>query len=264
MKYAFMSFSTPSLSLGEMLSIARKYGYGGIEPRLDSNHAHRIEVAASATDRAAFRRQAQDAGTAICCLATSLKFADPGTAVQTVSDALSRIDLAGDLGVPCIRVFGGRFPDDMTREQAVDQMAKSLTAVSDHAQQRGVTVCLETHDAWCHPSDVAAVLQRVNHPAIACNWDIMHPVRTAGVTMDFAFETLKPWIRHLHIHDGDDSGMLPMGSGMVDHRRAVELLNTTDYSGFLSGEWINWEPYDVHLPREIAVLRSYEGVPGCR
>jgi sugar phosphate isomerase/epimerase len=258
MKYSFMSFSTPDLTLPEMLEVARKYGYDGVEPRLDSKHAHRIEVTASADERKTFKQQAADAGIELCCLATSLRFADPNTADQTISDARDRIGLAGDLGVPCIRVFGGKFPEEMTREQAVDQMAKSLLAVADHAQSRGVTICFETHDAWCDPAHVAAVLKQVNHPAVACNWDIMHPVRTAGVTMDFAFETLKPWIRHLHIHDGEASGMLPIGTGLIDHRRAVELLKTINYPGFLSGEWINWEPYDVHLPRELAAMKGYE------
>lgn len=258
MKYSFMSFSTPELTFSEMLEVARKYGYDGIEPRLDAKHAHGIEVSATAEQRQDFRQRAADSGIQLACLATSLKFADPTNAELTISEARERIDLAGDLGVPTIRVFGGRYPEAMTRDAAVEQAAKSLSEIADYAAQRGVTICFETHDEWCDPTDVAAVLSKANHPAVACNWDIMHPVRTAKVTMDFAFETLKPWIRHLHIHDGDDSGMLPMGTGVIDHRRAVELLKTIGYTGFLSGEWINWEPYDVHLPREIAAMNEYE------
>ena len=40
MRYSFMSFSTPQLKLKEMLALANKLGYDGIEPRLDANHAH--------------------------------------------------------------------------------------------------------------------------------------------------------------------------------------------------------------------------------
>jgi sugar phosphate isomerase/epimerase len=257
MKYSFMSFSTPELSLSEMLEVARKYGYDGIEPRLDNNHAHGVEVSATASERSAIRQQAAGAGIEMACLATSLKFANAVTAEDTIAAARERIDLAGDLGAPAIRVFGGSFPD-MDRDQGVDQTARTLTRVADHAQQRGVTICFETHDVWCDPADVAAVLSRVNHPAIACNWDIMHPVRVAKVTIDAAFEALKPWIRHLHIHDGEATGMLPIGTGWVDHRRAMELLKTINYTGFLSGEWIKWEPYDIHLPRELAMMKRYE------
>jgi L-ribulose-5-phosphate 3-epimerase UlaE len=67
----------------------------------------------------------------------------------------------------------------------------------------------------------------------------------------------------VHFHDGIDlesgqSKLLPVGEGMVDHKRAVELLQGVSYSGFLSGEWIKWEPADVHLPREIKTMKGYE------
>jgi len=120
---------------------------------------------------------------------------------------------------------------------------------------------METHDSWCLPEDVAAVMRRVNHPAIAVNWDIMHPVRVCKVTIDQAFETLKPWIRHLHIHDGTPGStqLMPIGNGGIDHQRAVELLLTIPYKGYLSGEWINWsDPCEMHLPRELTKMKKYE------
>jgi hypothetical protein len=39
----------------------------------------------------------------------------------------------------------------------------------------------------------------------------------------------------------------------------VELLQAMPYTGYLSGEWINWEPYEMHLPRELAAMKAYEG-----
>lgn len=253
-----MSFSTPALSLQEMLQVARRYGYDGVEPRLDSKHAHGVEVSAGAQQRRQFREQARGAGVAVACLATSLKYSDPSATEQVVADTHERIDLAGDVGAPVMRVFGGKIPDGLGRERATELVADSLGRVADHAASRGVTVCVETHDDWCDPAHLAAVLRRVNHPAVAANWDIMHPVRTAKVDMAVAFETLKPWIRHVHIHDGIGPVLAPIGTGEIDHRCAIELLKGAGYDGFLSGEWINWEPYEVHLPRELAAMKAYE------
>jgi len=261
MKYAFMTFSTPELDLAAVLEVARQYGYDGIEPRLDAKHAHGVEVAASASQRDAIRRQADQAGIALACLATSLTFADPAKTDATIRDAHERIDLAGDVGAPAIRVFGGGFGDELDREQAVELTARSLASVADHAGERGVCLCLETHDSWCDPAHVAAVVGRADHPAVAVNWDIMHPVRTELATIDESFEALRPWIRHLHVHDGPGEGgssLAPIGEGKIDHRRALELLKTIDYDGAISGEWINWQPYDQHLPRELATLKRYE------
>ena len=52
--------------------------------------------------------------------------------------------------------------------------------------------------------------------------------------------------------------MLPIGEGAIDHRRALELLTEFGYQGYISGEWIRWEPWEVHLPRELATLKTYE------
>ena len=118
--------------------------------------------------------------------------------------------------------------------------AESLLAEADHASQRGVTVCMETHDQWTDPADVAAVMTKANHPAVAVNWDVMHPVRFSGWQMDKAFEVLRPWIRHVHFHDArksDDWNLCPVNSGDIDHGVAARLLASMPYAGYLSGEW---------------------------
>ncbi len=263
MKYSFMSFSTPSLDLAETLEVARRYGYDGIEPRLDSRHAHGVEVDTTATERKSIRDQVADSSIQLACLATDLSYADPARTVEMVRQTHERIDLAGDLEVPVIRVFGGSIPAGIDREEAIELLVQSLAKVADHAAERGLTLCLETHDSWCDAAHVATVLQRVDHAAIGANWDIMHPVLAAHLTIDKAFDLLKPWIRHVHFHDGQTQGdgslaLSPAGDGEIDHRRTVEVLSAGNYDGFLSGEWIGWEPYDVHLPRELATMKRYE------
>ncbi|MCF7853342.1 MAG: sugar phosphate isomerase/epimerase [Candidatus Pacebacteria bacterium] len=260
MKYSFMTFSTPTLDLQEVLKTARRYGYDGIEPRLDSGHRHGVEVEATPARRIAIRDNVLRSGIHMCCLATSLRYADPAQTDDVIEQTHERIDLAGDLEVSRMRVFGGILGEGLDREQAIDLVAKSLGKVADHAAERGVTLCMETHDAWCDPKNVAAVLSRVSHPAIACNWDIMHPVRTHEATIDESFSCLQQWIRHVHAHDGvgENVKLVPIGEGEIDHKRTIELLLDADYSGYISGEWINWEPYETHLPRELATLKRYQ------
>jgi sugar phosphate isomerase/epimerase len=258
-----MSFSCPELGLDDMLDLAKRTGYEGVEPRISAEHKHCIEFDAPATVRQAARDKAAAAGVALCCIATSCVYADPAVTEEKVADTHQAIDLAGDVGAPRIRVFGGHFPEEVSREAATEQVATALRSVADHAAERGVMVCMETHDAWCAPEHVAEVMRRVNHPAVGVNWDIMHPIRVGGSTMDAAFATLQPWIHHVHFHDGTlppaDSELRPIGEGGIDHRRAVELLQGDGYADSLSGEWINWAiPYEEHLPRELATMKGYE------
>ena len=51
----------------------------------------------------------------------------------------------------------------------------------------------------------------------------------------------------------------------MEHRRGGYAISTDParldldvIHGYLSGEWIGWEPYAVHLPRELAAMRAYE------
>ena len=262
MKYSFMTFSCPELTFDEVLALAGRLGYDGVEPRMDSEHRHAVEVAADAGMRAEFKKKADDAEIALCCLATSCTYADPAAKTKVIDDTLARIDLAADIGAPRMRVFGGNLAEGLARDDAIDLLAESFAAVAEHAQSRGVVICVETHDDWCDPAHLAAVMRKVNHPAVAVNWDIMHPVRSAGKTMDEAHETLAPWVKHVHFHDGkkvgDNLELVPIGQGIIDHRRAVELLREADYADYLSGEWIGWEPHETHLPRELALIKSYE------
>jgi sugar phosphate isomerase/epimerase len=245
MKYAFMTFSCPTYDLDGALALARQFGYQGIEPRIGSGHQHGIEVAASAEARRIIRKKAEEAGIAICCLATSCKYADPAGHAQMLEQARMAIDLAADIGSTRIRVFGGQIPPGITRPQASDLLVGALSDLAGFAGPRGVCVCLETHDDWSDPEHVVSVMQQVNHPAVGVNWDLLHPVRRAQCAIERAFAVLKPWIR-------------PIGQGEIDHRQAVHLLRTIQYEGFLSGEWINWEPADIHLPRELKTILQYE------
>jgi len=99
-----MSFSCPQATFAEMLALAAQYGYDGVEPRAAGAQNHRVELEATAEQRASFRAQATDAGIAICCLAAGNRFADPADRDAQVEETLQYIDLAADIGAPALRL----------------------------------------------------------------------------------------------------------------------------------------------------------------
>lgn len=255
----------PQADLQQLCDKAHALGYAGIEPRIDWKHGHGVEVAATDAERLAIRDLTRREDIAICCVAVSSQYANLQTAAQNVENTHREIDLAADVGSTRLRVFGGGY-EPADRDAAFESVISSLKAVADHAAERGVVVCLETHDSWCTPGDVVTVMQEVNHPAIAVNWDAMHTNRLGNATMAEAFETLRPWIRHVHVHDGAMRDgklvVLPMGTGEYDHVDVLRLLKSIDYNGFLSGEWIGAIMEDDffanHLEPEIKALRQME------
>lgn len=260
MKYAFMTFSCPQASLAEALALAARHGYDGLEPRTGGRHAHGVEVARTSADRAAIRRQFADSGIACACLALGHRYADPATVEAEIADTLRHLDLAADIGAPLVRVFGGKLAAGLDRAAAIDLVAGALSRLAPEAAARGLVIALETHDDWCDPVHVAAVMRQVDHPAVAVNWDIMHPVRHGLATMSESFATLRPWIRHVHIHDGMNTRDLqfrPFGEGEYDLRAAFSCLLEDGYNGFLSGEWIDCAE-TIDLGTELRRMREFE------
>jgi sugar phosphate isomerase/epimerase len=207
-----------------------------------------------------------DEGIEISCVATSCSFADPDKAAVQVESARAFIELAALVGARRLRVFGGAIPEGCERTRSFDSVVSSLRALAPTARASGVDVCVETHDSWCDAREVKRVMEAVADERIRVNWDIMHPVLTAGQSMAEAFGLLSPWISHVHIHDGtrDDGTLrfLPIGTGKVDHLSAVRLLKKTNYAGYLSGEWIGWEAPELHLGRELGTMKKYEEEAG--
>lgn len=262
MRYAFMSFSLPEAGLTDLVDAARRYGYEGLEPRIDAGHGHGVELATTAGQRREIRAVVASAGVEIACVATGCRFADPAQAAGQADTARRAVELAADVGARRVRVFGGQLPDGISREVAHDSIVRSLRELGPFAADHQVTLALETHDAWTRPAHVAAIMTAVEHPAVGVNWDVMHPPRTGGATLESSHAALRPWIRHVHVHDAgsrvDALDFRPMGEGDFDHRLILSLLLADGYDGYLSGEWIGWEEGQVHLPREIARLRRYE------
>ena len=253
----------PRSTLAEVLAAACELGYDGIEPRLDAKHAHGIELSIGPAQRKTVRMQFHDAGVAVACISTPCSFSNPAKCEAQVELAKRYIDLAADLGCRRIRVFGGEVPEGLQRDAAQASIITSLRSLAPHAQSRSVTVCMETHDAWCDTAIVAFMMDELNHPHVGVVWDIMHTQRGGHATVEEAGKALRPWIRHVHVHDGlartDVLRIVPIGAGHFDHAAVLRVLLHDHYSGFVSGEWIEsrMEPelFDGHLRRELHTLR---------
>jgi sugar phosphate isomerase/epimerase len=265
MKLSFMTWVCPDWDVNQILTAAIRYGYDGVEPRVEAKQRHGIDLDTTKKQRKEFRSQFADCGIEMSCLATSRTFssADAAERGESVELACRYIDLAADLGCAHIRVFGGAIPEGVSREEAHKYVAESLRRCGEHVGDREVYVCLETHDHFSRAADAAETVRLAAHPKVGIVWDVMHPFR-AGDSMEVAFEAVKPFVRHCHIHDGqlpEGPGgpveLALMGEGDIPHDEAIRLLAGMSFQGHLSGEWISFLPPDEVLPHDERVLRGY-------
>ena len=270
MKVAFSTLACPAWSIEQVVEAATTLGYDGVELRLLD-----CAVIDPGADRAKVEQavaRCRAAGVEVCALDSSCTFnhADPGAREREVSDLLRWIDLAEDLHVPLVRVFGGHARPGLAPEPPEvvnDWVAEALSRAAPTAEQAGVTVVLETHDAFSSARRVAAVLDRVDSPRVAALWDSHHPYRV-GETPQDVIDALGPRIAHVHVKDarrtapdGSDWQLVLLGEGEVPVREQLQALERHGYSGYVSVEWEKkWHPEiaepEIALPQHIRWLRS--------
>jgi len=238
MKLAFMTFACPQWDLKQVVEAAERFGYHAVELRIDANHGHGVEVWTTKSERQKLNHIIRQAGVDVCCLATSLQMVN-----ETAIDHLhGRVDLAADLEVPALRVFGGPKPDEWDRTEYIDRLVQSCRDAVSVCQNGAIQLWLETHDSLSLAADCAEVVRRVNHPLVAINYDNMHPYRH-GESVEQSFEHMGNHIRHCHFHDAlnspDQVVIKPIGSGELPIDNMFTQLLATGYNGTLSGEWFH-------------------------
>jgi sugar phosphate isomerase/epimerase len=246
-RIGFMSSAAPNWDLATLLREGRASGCTALEPRVEWGHGHGLERDTPEAWSAAQRRSA-DAGMVISAVAlgTRLNRPTPEERRQSVEDIAAYAELAAAAGASVLRVFGGPMAPGWTMEQARPLVAEALAAAAERCSPYHVIPCLETHDAFWHPDDVAWCIEHAGHVNVGATWHAAHHVRR-GISVDAAFAVLAPWVRHVHIQEVPPAGSefqpsmapVPLGDGDGSVHRQITLLAGQGYAGTLSLEWIN-------------------------
>ena len=263
---AYSTLGCPEWSFKHAAEQAAKHGYQALEVRIYNGDI--IPADLSQSERSSIRKILAENNIGIVGLGASTRFSFPDADERQANiDQLNQyIELAADLEVPLVRTFGSPGQITISMEDAINYCAEALNTVAPNAERLGVTVALETHDAFCKGVDVAAVMTQVESDSIGAIWDVHHPFRM-GEDIETTWRVLGPRIKHVHIKDGirqaDGSWQLVLlGTGEVPCRAVVELLNREGYEGYIAAEWEKkWHPEieepEVALPQHAEVLRSW-------
>ncbi|MGH2557740.1 MAG: sugar phosphate isomerase/epimerase family protein [Thermomicrobiales bacterium] len=270
MQIGFMSSVSPRWDLDQLIAAARAHGYEAIEIRVEWGHAVGIELDSSREARRDARQKLADGGVALCCLALGTRFARATAAERdaSVEQVARYAELAADLGAPLMRVFGGPVPEGTTVAELRDAAAGALGRAARMAADVGVTPCLETHDDFRDPADVAYVVEMAGHHNVGIVWHATHHLRL-GIPVVEGYRALRPWIRHVHVNEGarphdPENTIAPaiFGEGDGNVAEVVRVLKEDDYQGVVCWEWLNgrrgeYVDPSVYLEQNAERLREY-------
>lgn len=268
MKLSFTTLGCPSWTWEQIIDEAVRLGYNGVELRGIAGELRLGRCAALRGDRLeASLSYAKSRGITIICLNTSCVFHDDSLFDAAIEEGRETIDLAFRLGAPFIRVFGDRIPVERHESTIIRQVARGLQALGQYAEDKGVSVLLETHGDFSSSDRVLEVLRQTASPAIGIIWDVHHTVKYGKQELPAAtWRQLGPYIRHAHIKDalGEGAAVHPVlvGKGDLPIRDWIALLCDNGYNGWLSFEWEKkWHPEieepEIALSAFISYMRQY-------
>jgi sugar phosphate isomerase/epimerase len=177
------------------------YGYHALELRTIDGVVISSEILDR--ERARIRQVLREHGLGLIGLGASTRFAIPDVAERAGQgeELLRLLQLANELEAPIVRTFGGTPPVGTSDENAVHYVVAGLEPLLKQAEQLGVTIGLETHDAFSRGALVSQVLAALPHPRLGAIWDVLHPLRF-GETIEETWQFIGPRVVHVHVKDG--------------------------------------------------------------
>jgi sugar phosphate isomerase/epimerase len=265
LRTAFSTLAFPDTTLATATSLARQWGYDGVELRLIDGEL--IDPSMSAEARAEVKRTASAASLPIAAVDSSIRLTDedPGPELRRF------LELASDWESPLVRVFGGALPDPASgsaRQAKLEAAARVLSAAAPVAERLGVAIGVETHDTFSASSVVAELLALVESPSVGAVWDSHHPHRMGERPAEI-YANLGPRLLLAQVKDArrapereDGWQLVLLGEGEVPVREMLGLLAAGGYAGWISVEWEKrWHPEieepQVALPQHLALLRAW-------
>jgi sugar phosphate isomerase/epimerase len=259
MKLGFSTLGCPQWELDQIIEAATSAGYDGIELR---HYKGTLDLVPALQEfpggPAAFRSRLQQAGLEVCCLDTSFHLTD---AELPFSEAEQMTTLAAELGAPYLRIFGGHVPEGEAEAAAHTRAAGNLSKLGDLAAAQDRKALLETHDAFSSGAQVAALLEKVNHPAVGAIWDMNHPFRQ-GEKPEKTVRSMAHHVFHTHVKDSNDQGQYTLlGEGTNPIPEMIALLRDQGYTGYICLEWEKaWHPEladpEIAFPQAARYLKA--------
>jgi sugar phosphate isomerase/epimerase len=266
--YSYWHFRTPRYPIEKVIEDAARIGFDGVEI------LHRQMQDETIPYMNKLRRLAFTLGLDLYMLSIHQNFVSPqAEARQKDIDHTKRcIDLASQMGIPCIRLNSGRwgtiksfddlmkmkgkepalegFTDDHAFQWVIDSIEKCLP----HAERAGVVLALENH--WgltTQPENVLRIWKAVNSPWLGVNMD----------TGNYAGDPY-PGIEMLAPHATIVQAKTYYGGGEwytldLDYPRIASILRKHNFQGWVSLEMEGKEDPAAAVPKSFEVLRKAFG-----
>jgi len=188
-------------------------------------------------------------GLSVSCAGISTNFCNPNLSERNkeIEKVKEGLDIAYELGAPCLRVFGGYVPEGYAEEDAMRWVTESIQSCVGYAEDRGVVIAMENHGGITAKADnVIRIVEKVDSPWFRVNLDL-------GNYREFTYEDIAKTVPYaVHTH----AKVSVAGGVKLDYKKIKEILESKGYNGFLSIEYEEKEDSKVGVPKFAEYLMN--------
>lgn len=269
MKLSISTLGCPNWTFEQILTNFSALGVEGIEVRGIEGIADADKIPFFFPENAADTlSRIADHGLRLIGFGTSASFHDAAKLLENIAQCTTAIDVCERLGIPAIRVFGNNCPAGEGHDETLARIGGGVRDVCRYAADHGVRVNLEVHGDVNTVENIKPVLDIAGgESAFGIIWDVAHSDRGCGADFVPFYETIRPFIRHIHLkdhtHEADGTFKLcHIGEGDIPLKPIIRRLLDDGYDGYFSFEWEKrWVPTldepEIAFPKFVNFMKEF-------
>ena len=271
--YSYWHFRTEKVPIERVIDRAARLGVEGVDilhRQMDIPEKEPLTAAHRAylqrLKRHAFRN-----GIDLICLSIHQDFVDPDPAYrrQQIEHTHKCIEIAYELGVPCIRLNSGRWNtipdfDELMKARGIEPVLPghaeddgfrwcmdSIAQCLPQAERCGVMLALENHWGLTRdPNGLLRILEKMDSPWLGALMD-------TGNFLENPYDKLARIApRTVFVQAKTYPGGGEWYTLDLDYRRIARILSDAGYTGYVSLEMEGKEDPETAVPKSIEVLRK--------
>jgi len=165
------------------------------------------------------------------------------------------VALAEECGADIITLSAGAADEAHSLDECLERAARNFRDLNVIAKENNITLTVETHSDTLaeNPRHAVRIIEKV--PGLMITLDPSHFVK-AGIDLDEC-ERLMKYTAHVHLRNavtGDFQAR--MDEGTLDFRKFLAILESHNYSGYISNEYIASPRYNYDVVAEAVKLKE--------
>ena len=259
MKLAFSTKGWHGVTFEQFCAVATRLHFDGIELHNVRGEAFTAKGGALRDYAAAATlRDLKEQGLTVACVDLIGNVADPARTDALAEEAAYCLTIAGNLRIPFLRL--------KAEEGAADAVKDLVGRLLSAAEEKGVTLLIETSGLFADTAKLRDVLEFFAHDNVAALWNVAAAHFEGGETPEEVIRNLGAFVRHVHLYDaaraeGEVAPCL-IGEGELPLEETMLALRSVNYDGFLSLVWDpDWCPeltdMEIVFSQFVHVMRRF-------